>query len=130
MDRRSKHLSSEERGVIFAEQSRGSNQGVSVGFLGTPPARSAGNWPDCWPMDPIASRWPGACMTNAMPTRSQAGRGQDSLRRSLQDKWKSRRAVLESFTHQMKRLTAALRKSTTYNRRVLRRPATQIWRGT
>jgi len=36
MDRRSKHLSSEERGVIFAEQNRGSSQGVIGRLLGRP----------------------------------------------------------------------------------------------
>jgi IS30 family transposase len=37
MDRRSKHLSSEERGVIFAEHNRGSSQG-SIGHLLRRPA--------------------------------------------------------------------------------------------
>ncbi|MDP2062062.1 MAG: helix-turn-helix domain-containing protein [Phaeovulum sp.] len=37
MDRRSKHLSSEERGVIFAEHSRGSSQ-RAIGELLTRPA--------------------------------------------------------------------------------------------
>lgn len=36
MDRRSKHLSSEERGVIFAEQIRGSSQGAIGRLLGRP----------------------------------------------------------------------------------------------
>lgn len=36
MDRRSKHLSSEERGVIFAERYRGSSQGVIGRLLGRP----------------------------------------------------------------------------------------------
>jgi transposase, IS30 family len=36
MDRRSKHLSSEERGVIFAEHSRGSSQRSIGGLLGRP----------------------------------------------------------------------------------------------
>jgi IS30 family transposase len=36
MDRRSKHLSSEERGVIFAEHDRGSSQRAIGGLLGRP----------------------------------------------------------------------------------------------
>ena len=36
MDRRSKHLSSEERGVIFAEHNRGSSQRSIGGLLGRP----------------------------------------------------------------------------------------------
>ena len=36
MDRRSKHLSSEERGVIFAEHRRGSSQRSIGGLLGRP----------------------------------------------------------------------------------------------
>jgi transposase, IS30 family len=36
MDRRSKHLSSEERGVIFAEHRRGSSQGAIGRLLGRP----------------------------------------------------------------------------------------------
>jgi len=36
MDRQSKHLSSEERGVIFAEHDRGSSQRVIGGLLGRP----------------------------------------------------------------------------------------------
>lgn len=36
MDRRSKHLSGEERGVIFAEQNRGSSQGAIGRLLGRP----------------------------------------------------------------------------------------------
>ena len=36
MDRRSKHLSSEERGVIFAEHGRGSSQGAIGRLLGRP----------------------------------------------------------------------------------------------
>jgi IS30 family transposase len=36
MDRRSKHLSSEERGVIFAEQNRGSSQQAIGRLLGRP----------------------------------------------------------------------------------------------
>ena len=36
MDRRSKHLNSEERGVIFAEQNRGSSQGAIGRLLGRP----------------------------------------------------------------------------------------------
>ncbi|MCA3447176.1 MAG: helix-turn-helix domain-containing protein, partial [Rhodobacter sp.] len=36
MDRRSKHLSGEERGVIFAEHSRGSSQRVIGAILDRP----------------------------------------------------------------------------------------------
>lgn len=36
MDRRSKHLSSEERGVIFAEHGRGSNQQAIGRLIGRP----------------------------------------------------------------------------------------------
>jgi hypothetical protein len=44
MDRRSKHLSSEERGVIYAEHERGRSQRRSGGFWGALPARSGASW--------------------------------------------------------------------------------------
>jgi len=43
MDRKSKHLNSEERGVIFAEHQRGNSQQGIGRLLGRPPAQSAGN---------------------------------------------------------------------------------------
>ena len=44
MDIRSKHLSSEERGVILAEHNRGSSQRLIGQLLHRPGARSAVSW--------------------------------------------------------------------------------------
>ena len=66
MDRRSKHLSSEERGVIFAERNRGSSQGAIGRLLGRPASTicrelARGRQAD----GSYCPRQPGACMTNA-----------------------------------------------------------------
>ena len=72
MDRRSKHLSSEERGVIFAEHNRGGSQRSIVQLLQRPASTicrklARGRQED------------GAYCPHAMPTPAKAGRGRSGL---------------------------------------------------
>ena len=103
MERRSKHLSSEESGVILAEALRGTSQRATCALLD----RSA---------SPICREWARGRQDDGWYSPQSARLVYDVRRtRCLPDTTFARHDV-GSFTRQMKRLPAALCKSMTYDR--------------
>lgn len=106
MDRRSKHLSSEERGMIFAEHNRGGSQ-RSIGQLLQRPASKI-----CRELA-RGRQEDGTYCPHAMPTPAKAGRGRHGL--SIRSHLVYRRWSPEQIAHRLRLMNERPRKTLGWN---------------